>query len=449
MRKRYKIWLIIILVLLVVVLAIGALKLFIKDEPEKTPKNTTNVILNIDKFKYTLDDRDSKYMKELFNELAEVLNKEEINYEEYAKLLAKLFVVDFYTLNNKINKYDIGSLEYILNDKVDMFKSKAMDTIYNDIIDNTYKDRVQDLPEITNVEILNLEKTQIDLNNTKIDAYKITMNYNYKKDLGYDKEGTLYLIKNDTKLEVAIYSPEIKNDWYKEWGVLAKFDPIDIFFIVIIGVYFITLFCVLAAIIYLKVKNSSKKLEESKYTIINKPKTIKEKVETKEKIKNNKKTKNKLKLSDIKIVRKLFMKEVKKLNNDSENILPETKIKVTETININKGTNKNTAKKELDKNDSAHKKTKRSNVSSKNKSGSKNNPKAKANIKTGTKKKSTVSTKKNNTSSKPKNNKTYKNITNSNVKKSSSKSKGTTVKNKTSNKNTQKKSTVKKISTKK
>jgi len=212
MRKRYKIWLIIILVLLVVVLAIGALKLFIKDEPEKTPKNTTNVILNIDKFKYTLDDRDSKYMKELFNELAEVLNKEEINYEEYAKLLAKLFVVDFYTLNNKINKYDIGSLEYILNDKVDMFKSKAMDTIYNDIIDNTYKDRVQDLPEITNVEILNLEKTQIDLNNTKIDAYKITMNYNYKKDLGYDKEGTLYLIKNDTKLEVAIYSPEIKND---------------------------------------------------------------------------------------------------------------------------------------------------------------------------------------------------------------------------------------------
>lgn len=212
MRKRYKIWLIIIVILLIVVLAIGALKLFIKEEPEKTPKNTTNVILNIDKYNYTLDDRDTKYMKEVFDELAKILNEKEINYEEYAKNLAKLFVADFYTLNNKINKYDIGSLEYILNDKVDMFKNKAMDTIYNDIIDNTYKDRVQELPEITNVEILNFENTEIDLNSTKTSAYKLTMSYTYKKDLGYDKEGTIYLVRNENKLEVAIYNPEIKNN---------------------------------------------------------------------------------------------------------------------------------------------------------------------------------------------------------------------------------------------
>jgi len=212
MRKKYKIWLIIILALLVFVLIIGALKFFKKDESEKTPKNTTKVILNIDKFKYTLDDRDSKYMKDTFKELSDILDKEDINYEEYAKSLAKLFIADFYTLNNKINKYDIGSLEYILNDKIDMFKSKAMDTIYNDIIDNTYKDRVQELPEITNVEILNIENTEIDLNKTKTSAYKLTMKYTYKKNLGYDEEGTVYLVRNENKLEVAIYTPEIKNN---------------------------------------------------------------------------------------------------------------------------------------------------------------------------------------------------------------------------------------------
>lgn len=35
------------------------------------------------------------------------------------------------------------------------------------------------------------------------------MKYTYKKDLGYDKEGTIYLVKNNNKLEVALYNPKI------------------------------------------------------------------------------------------------------------------------------------------------------------------------------------------------------------------------------------------------
>lgn len=90
-----------------------------------------------------------------------------------------------------------------------MFKNKAMDTIYGDIIDNTYKDRVQDLPEVTAVEIINYEVTEITLNKNKVESYKLTMKYTYKKDLGYDKEGTIYLVKNNNKLEVALYNPKI------------------------------------------------------------------------------------------------------------------------------------------------------------------------------------------------------------------------------------------------
>ena len=209
MRKRYKIWLTIIVILLIFTIGIGVLKLFIGSDNNKKPQNVTSIITSIDEFGYTLDDRDTDYMKTEFKKLEEVISQEEINYEEYAKAIAKLFVIDFYTLNNKINKYDVGSLEYILSDKKDMFKNKAMDTIYGDIIDNTYKDRVQDLPEVTAVEIINYEVTEITLNKNKVESYKLTMKYTYKKDLGYDKEWTIYLVKNNNKLEVALYNPKI------------------------------------------------------------------------------------------------------------------------------------------------------------------------------------------------------------------------------------------------
>lgn len=209
MRKGYKIWLTIIVILLIFTIGIGVLKLFIGSDNNKKPQNVTSIITSIDEFGYTLDDRDTDYMKTEFKKLEEVISQEEINYEEYAKAIAKLFVIDFYTLNNKINKYDVGSLEYILSDKKDMFKNKAMDTIYGDIIDNTYKDRVQDLPEVTAVEIINYEVTEITLNKNKVESYKLTMKYTYKKDLGYDKEGTIYLVKNNNKLEVALYNPKI------------------------------------------------------------------------------------------------------------------------------------------------------------------------------------------------------------------------------------------------
>lgn len=212
MRKRYKIWMIIIIILLIVVSGIGVFKLFINKDEEEKPKNTTSIISNITDYEYTLDDRDTKYMKDEFEKLEAILKEDEVDYEAYATYVAKLFVIDFYTLNNKINKYDVGGLEYILSSKLDNFKNKAMDTIYNDVIDNTYKDRVQELPEITNVEVLNVEEVEIKLSNENTKAYKVTMKYTYRKDLGYDNEGTVYLVKNSNKLEIALYNPSIEEN---------------------------------------------------------------------------------------------------------------------------------------------------------------------------------------------------------------------------------------------
>ena len=210
MRKKYKVGLIVIGVLLLGVISLGVLRIFYNDEEEKREVNVTSVISNISDYGYTLDDRDTDYMKEVFSELENILEAEEIDYHTYAEALAKLFVIDFYTLENKINKYDIGSLEYILSSSVESFRLKAQDTIYRDVIDNTYRDRIQDLPEITNVEVVNTEDTTFTLNDEEVDAIKVEMNYEYKEDLGYDTEGTIYLVRNDVKLEIVSYSPSIE-----------------------------------------------------------------------------------------------------------------------------------------------------------------------------------------------------------------------------------------------
>ena len=51
--------------------------------------------------------------KTYFKELSKVLNEKTIDYTEYAKLISKLFVIDLYTLDNKlIPDFYIEVLEY-------------------------------------------------------------------------------------------------------------------------------------------------------------------------------------------------------------------------------------------------------------------------------------------------------------------------------------------------
>ena len=209
MRKRYKMGLILIIILILILIFFGLFKLF--KPTNNNLKNTTSIIKDIKEYGYSLDDRDSKYMKEEFNNLTKILQETEINYLEYAKSIAKLFIIDFYTLNNKINKYDIGGVDYIYKEKQDDFKNKARDTIYNNIIDNTYLDRVQELPEVVEVIINNVEESNLEYKDNTYEGYIITLNINYKEDLGYDNEGTITLIKNNNKLEIIKYEPIINN----------------------------------------------------------------------------------------------------------------------------------------------------------------------------------------------------------------------------------------------
>ena len=85
---------------------------------------------NIEKYGYTLFDNKSKAYKEKFKDLKKVLNEEEIDYKEYAKVIAELFTIDFYDLNSKVSNTDVGGLDFVYQSARKDFAKTAENGIY-------------------------------------------------------------------------------------------------------------------------------------------------------------------------------------------------------------------------------------------------------------------------------------------------------------------------------
>lgn len=199
MKKKYKkILFIIAIIIIIVILMIGFKVMFDKNNTEYNIK----VVDTILDFSYTLDERDTLLMKDNYNELKKILKEKDIDYENYAKTLAKLFVIDLYTIDNKVNKYDVPSLEYVYPSKVDNFKLNVEDTIYKLVIDNTYKKRNQELPIVSSIDVSSISNVTYKIEDEETNAYKVNLTWDYEVDLGYDKSGELIIIKEDKKLYV-------------------------------------------------------------------------------------------------------------------------------------------------------------------------------------------------------------------------------------------------------
>ena len=193
MKKKYKRILIIIVIIIILLIGLfAAFKFFGKD-----PDKPINVIDEVNGYNYSLEDRDSQLFKDTFKELKEVLKENEIDYEKYAQTLAKLYVIDLYTLDNKISKYDVGSSEFIYPDYIDSFKLKATETMYKSIENNVNGKRKQELPEVKSVEVTNVEESTFKIGEDEYSSYVIQLKWDYKKDLGYDKESQITAIKSD------------------------------------------------------------------------------------------------------------------------------------------------------------------------------------------------------------------------------------------------------------
>ena len=154
--RLFKVVLLLVLIVLIV-LVINILK----GINNKKKINNSKVDI-IEKYNYSLKENESNYYKKLFKELKIELNKKEIDYAKYASIISKMFLTDFFTLDNKINKNDIGGVEFIYSDYKNMFITKAKDTIYKYLENNIYGNRTQELPIVKEVKIINIEIKNID-----------------------------------------------------------------------------------------------------------------------------------------------------------------------------------------------------------------------------------------------------------------------------------------------
>ena len=208
MKKKYKIPLIVLVVCAIFIIGLIVLKNIRKSEVKKDVK----VVDSIVDFSYTLDERDSALMKSTYNELKKVLKEKNINFEDYSKEIAKLFIIDLFTVNNKINKYDVASLEYVYPDSLDNFKLNVEDTLYKIIEDNTYGKRNQTLPYVSSIDVTDTKESKYKIGEEELDAYEVTLNWEYEKDLGYDKNGVVTLVKKDKKVYVVEYKAGVVNE---------------------------------------------------------------------------------------------------------------------------------------------------------------------------------------------------------------------------------------------
>lgn len=162
--------------------------------------NSANVFDSIEKYGYTLNDNVTQYYKDEFNKLKSMEDDKEI-----ATQVAKLFVIDIYSINYKINKYEVTSMQYFYSDKRDMHRQKMVDTIYKYVEDNSYDDRKQELPEVKEVTVKEVKEDKYKMGDEKRDSYVVTLGISYVKDLGYDKLAEVTLVKVVNNYSIVSY----------------------------------------------------------------------------------------------------------------------------------------------------------------------------------------------------------------------------------------------------
>ena len=206
-NKKLKICLILMLIIVIIIMSFCILNIY--NSLKKNNQKEIEVIDMIDSYGYKLDENDSEYFKILFDELKSIINASELDEKEYANIVAKLFITDFYSLKNAISKNDIGGVQFIYKPYQSTFVSLAKDSIYKYVESNLYGKREQVLPTVKEVVINNNEISEINLINDELglnvsdsEAYYINATIIYEEELEYPSNIELILAHNEQVLEI-------------------------------------------------------------------------------------------------------------------------------------------------------------------------------------------------------------------------------------------------------
>ncbi|MDD4187581.1 MAG: hypothetical protein PHX04_02290 [Bacilli bacterium] len=196
MRKK----LLIVALLLSFIYSLGGIyfHFFAGDEKEKV-----NSIDTIKGYDYTLKSSATELMKQEFSILKENLESTSVNKEKYAVSIAKLFIIDLYTMSNKLNKYDIGSADYVYKSAVASYKLNVTDTLYKYLEDNTNNKRKQTLPEVSSINLDEITESELKIDEKVYLGYKVKLSWEYVTDLEYDHEGEIIIVEDSDILYIA------------------------------------------------------------------------------------------------------------------------------------------------------------------------------------------------------------------------------------------------------
>lgn len=193
-------------VIIVVISLIGVSSYFllVPKNDEKPQEEIKKNAKSIEGYGITVDDLDTNIYKEEFELLRKNLTSDNINYDDYAESVAKLFIIDLYTIKNKINKYDVGGTEFVLPEGKDNYITNVSDTIYKYVEDNTNGSRTQKLPVVSGVTITDTEEStfEIESEKKKYDSYVFNIEIEYTNDYGYDKKAEVIVINKDNFMYV-------------------------------------------------------------------------------------------------------------------------------------------------------------------------------------------------------------------------------------------------------
>ena len=207
MLKKYKIPLIILFILIVTCISLLVVKKYLFDKDKNKPTVYSSILDSMESYGYTLDDQDSKLFKDTYYELKKILDADEIDYDAYSQKLSELFIIDLYTIDTKINRFDVGGVEYLYENEKEMFKNKVMDTLYESLEDNSYGTRKQELPSVKKLTLEDSKKVDYKIDDKKLNGTKYTYTIEYEKDLGYDSKIEITAVKDEEKVFIVEFVP--------------------------------------------------------------------------------------------------------------------------------------------------------------------------------------------------------------------------------------------------
>lgn len=163
--------------------------------------NVITVVSQMDGYSYYLNSNATRLYRKYYKLLEEELKDSKVDEESYVSLISQLFVIDFYTLNNKLTNQDIGGIQFVCASLQDKFKQEASATVYKYVRNNMNQNRKQSLPEVNKATVSSVKSIRYDKENISDDsAFEVIVLLDYVEDLDYPNKVKLCFIHEDNKL---------------------------------------------------------------------------------------------------------------------------------------------------------------------------------------------------------------------------------------------------------